>query len=240
MSNEFKLYNDDCINVLEDLDDNSIDLIITSPPYNLGHSKSNDKTRSIEVKYNGYLDDLPQDEYEKWQVNVLNECYRVLKPTGLIYYNHKERHKKNNYFNPINLIQRSKFNPLQTIIWNTKCSVNFNIGQFVNIYEMVIVAYKSKDYMRIDIESEKHFDVWNILRDKNPCQNATFPLELPLRIINAYKDYDDLTVLDCFMGSGTTGIACRMLNRSFIGVELDKKSFECAKKRINNYQSRLI
>ncbi len=116
-----KLYNDDCMNVLTKMEDNSVDLIITSPPYNLNHISrlhhNNEDTRLL-VTYNSYSDDLSYEEYEKWQVKVLNELYRVLKPSGLLYYNHKERHIKGYYFNPLNLIQRSLFLPLQTIIGN--------------------------------------------------------------------------------------------------------------------------
>ena len=92
MSGNLELYNDDCINILKEIEDNTIDLIITSPPYNLGHKNRKEvKDHSgIIVKYNSYGDNLPQKEYEEWQIQLLEECYRILKPTGLLYYNHKE------------------------------------------------------------------------------------------------------------------------------------------------------
>lgn len=224
--------------VLPTLKDNSVDLIITSPPYNYKH-KANDHDEIV-VKYNTYDDNLNQDEYEKWQVNVLNELYRILKPTGLLYYNHKERHRNGEYFNPINIVQKTDFHILQTIIWRKNGGVMFNTGRFSNCYEMIIVAYKTNDYMHISLESEKYFDVWDINRDVNPCLTASFPVELPRRIICAYNDYEDLTVLDCFMGSGTTAQASLEEGRNFIGIEIDKKYFDYAVNRTKTYQTKLI
>ena len=232
-----KLINDDCMKILPTLEDNSIDLIITSPPYNLKHKQNNHD--EVVITYNTCNDSLNQREYEEWQVNVLNECFRVLKPTGLLYYNHKERHSKGQYFHPLDIVQKTKFHILQTIIWKKNGSVMFNTGRFSNCYEVIIVGYKSKDYMRISLEAEKFFDVWDINRDVNPCLTASFPLELPKRIINAYNNYSNLVVLDCFMGSGTTAQASLEEGRDFIGIELDEKYYKFAKERCKTYQSKL-
>ena len=233
-----QLYNDDCMNILPTLKDESVDLIITSPPYNMGH-RDNDHDEIV-VTYNSHEDNLNQEEYEDWQVNVLNECYRVLKPNGLIYYNHKERHSKGEYFHPLNIIQRTKFHPLQTIIWNKRSGVMFNTGRFSNCHEIIIVCYKGDKYLHISVEAEKYFDVWDINRDINPCLIASFPLELPQRIIHAYSEHEDLVVLDPFMGSGTTGEASLSEGRDFIGIELDKETYDYAVKRTKSYQSKLM
>ena len=227
------LRNGDCLEVLKTIPDNSIDLIITSPPYNLSHKKRN--CGGCLIKYNSYSDDLNYDDYIKWQVDVLNECFRVLKDTGLLYYNHKERHIKGYYFNPLHIIEKTKFNVLQTIIWDRSSGMTFNIGRFVNCYETITVAYKSNKYMRINKEYEKMFDVWHFLPERRPYQIASFPMELPSRIIQAYDNQKELTILDPFMGSGTTGVASKKFNRNFIGIEIDKIYFENAKNRIDSY-----
>ena len=231
------LRNGDCTEILKTLPDNSVDIIITSPPYNLSHIKRKDGDSCI--KYNTYTDDLAYDDYIKWQVEILNECYRVLKDTGVLYYNHKERHFENYYFNPLNVVQASKLRPLQTIIWDRMSGTTFNIGRFVNCYETITVCYKTDKYMRINKQYEKDFDVWKIRPNQNPLQVATFPEELPLRILRAYDNQPQLTVLDPFMGSGTTGVASIKLGRDFIGIEIDKKYFEQAKKRIEGTASQL-
>ena len=227
------------MNVLTQMEDDSVDLIITSPPYNLNHDKDNTHDMIV-VAYNTYTDNLSQKEYFDWQVNVLNECYRVCKPTGLLYYNHKERHRKGEYFHPINIVEKSLFHPLQTIIWNRNGGVMFNTGRWSNSHELILVGYKSKDYMRIKIEDEKYFDVWDINQDHNPCQIASFPLELPKRIIRAYTQYPNITVLDCFMGSGTTAQASLEEGVDFIGIEIDKEYYDYAVKRTETYQCKLI
>lgn len=240
MKSNIKLYNRDCIEVMDELIAKGVkvDLIITSPPYNLGHYKRN--CGGVLVKYNSYKDDMDYDDYEKWQIEFLNKCYDLLSDRGLIYYNHKERHFKGKYFNPINLVQCSKLKPLQTIIWNRKSGYTFNIGRYVNCYESIIVAYKNiKKYMRIPIEQEKYFDVWNITPSKNNGQVATYPLELPLRILKGYKNYKDLLVLDPFMGLGTTGIACKKMGIDFIGIDIDKKYFDIVKQCLEDKEMEL-
>ena len=140
----------------------------------------------------------------------------------------------------MNILQRTEFRPLQTIIWNKNGGVMFNTGRFSNCHEIILVAYKSEDYMRISIDAEKYFDVWDINRDINPCLTASFPLELPKRIIHAYENYSDLIVLDPFMGSGTTGVASQEEDRDFIGIEIDEEYYEYAVNRTRTYQTKLI
>jgi DNA modification methylase len=227
--------NGNCTNVLEDLikEGKKVDLIITSPPYNLGMKAG--MKQDVVVKYNEYEDNLDYIDYINWQVSILNKCYDLLTDRGLIYYNHKERHFKGEYFNPINVIQKSNLRPLQTIIWNRMCGMNFNVGRYVSSYEQIVVAYKNeKNYMRISKNAEKYFDVWNIPPSPNYMQVATFPVDIPERIIKGYENYQNLTVSDPFMGSGTTGVACKRLGVDFIGIELDAMYFENAKQRIEN------
>ena len=93
-----KIFNEDCLETMKRMDDNSIDLIVTSPPYNKGwyaskNAKQSDVWQGLngrKIAYDVYNDEMPPEAYEAWQRSILDECMRVLKPSGSIFYNHKE------------------------------------------------------------------------------------------------------------------------------------------------------
>ena len=91
-----KIYNEDCLETLAKMEDNSIDLIVTSPPYNKGlywKDKKIGRRSSWEVAgidYDSYQDSMSHDDYVDWQRNIISECIRVLKPRGSLFYNHKD------------------------------------------------------------------------------------------------------------------------------------------------------
>lgn len=92
-----KIYNEDCLETLAKMEDNSIDLIVTSPPYNKnfyapssGKSESWSAMRGRQIPYDVYNDSMLPQEYASWQREIISECIRVLKPTGSLFYNHKD------------------------------------------------------------------------------------------------------------------------------------------------------
>lgn len=92
-----KIYNEDCLITMQRMEDNSVDLIITSPPYNKnayavgsGSNKSWSALRGRQIPYDKYNDAMPPEEYEQWQKDVISECLRILKPHGSLFYNHKD------------------------------------------------------------------------------------------------------------------------------------------------------
>jgi DNA modification methylase len=233
------IYNGDCLEVMDYLIEQGVkvDLIITSPPYNLGLKDRN--CGGVLIKYNEYDDKLSYKNYIDWQVNVLNKAYELLSDKGMLYYNHKERHISGYYFSPLEILFKSKFNILQTIIWNRKSGYTFNIGRFVNSYETINVCYKTDKYMRINKDYEKNFDVWNMTPKSDKDHPAPFPKELATRIIESYDKEENMIVLDMFGGSFTTCIASEQLNRRSIGIELDKKYCDVGVKRLSQLQMRL-
>ena len=91
------IYNEDCLETLVKMEDNSIDLIVTSPPYNKnfyapssGADKSWSALRGRQIPYDEYSDSMQPKDYENWQRNIISECIRVLKPSGSLFYNHKD------------------------------------------------------------------------------------------------------------------------------------------------------
>ena len=91
---KYTLYLGDVLDVLKKIPSESIDMIFTSPPYNLGLSNSKG---CFKLQYDNYEDNLEYDKYCKWQIEVLDECYRIVKNDGILFYNHKDKLKIPHY-----------------------------------------------------------------------------------------------------------------------------------------------
>lgn len=219
----------DCLEVMKDIPDKSIDLIITSPPYNIGNMKSN------MIKYGTYAgNNMKESEYQAWQIKFLNECYRVLKDTGSIFYNHKVRIKKGIALHPLEFILKSDFILKQEIVWDMGKSANCDKIRFFPFSERIYWLVKNPKTKLYNVDNLS--DVWRCVpthKRKETGHIAVMPEKIVSNILN---NIDGDIVLDPFMGSGTTGVACINTNRNFIGIELDENYFEIAKKRIESHE----
>lgn len=216
---------------MKNIPDKSIDLIITSPPYNLGkiHHTGNNVFKS----YEQYNDNMPEELYQKWQIEVLNECFRILKEEGSLFYNHKNRIRNGVQITPYEWLLKTNFLIKQEIVW-------FNGGQNFDkcrFYPMTERVYWLSKQSKVKLfNTINHHDVfsrtdWKPQGTKGEFKRA-FPVEMPQDIICCFENAK--IVCDPFMGSGSTGVACVNTNRSFIGIELDDKYFNIAENRINN------
>jgi modification methylase len=229
-----KIYQGDCLEVMKQIDDNSIDLVITSPPYNMkncvGGFFKQEKVKHIwrDAKlrqgYDGYNDDMDYNDYVKWQRKVLKKCMRVLKEDGAIFYNHKFRIQKGLLLTRMDIIKG--FPLRQIVIWDKIQSINFNYSHIPPCYEVIFILAKKN--FRFNSKGG-WTDVWRIPADKKNQHPAPFPLEIPKKII---EKTNSKIVLDPFIGSGTTAIACIKERRKFIGIELSPKYYEIANERI--------
>jgi site-specific DNA-methyltransferase (adenine-specific) len=240
-----RLINDNCDNALDVLikEGIKVDAIITSPPYNKAgyegfirkrHSSDSWNRRNIEYGDDANNDFMPESEYQEWQINVLNKCYELLKDDGSIFYNHKIRVAKHKASHPIEWILKTKLTFRQQITWNRKASPTVAPIRYIPNTELIFWLTKSPCQPRFTRHKDlKHKgEVWDINPSKGDIHPATYPLELVENILHNLPD--DALILDPFMGSGTTGVACKNLGRNFIGIELDKNYFEIAKNRIEN------
>ena len=227
-----KIYNEDCLEGMKRIPDGSVDLIITSPPYNLGakHHTGN----KVFKAYSEYSDDMPESVYQEWQKNVLNECFRVLKDNGSMWYNHKNRIKDGFQLSPYEWLLDTNFRVKQEIVWFNG-SQNFDKIRFYPMTERVYWLVKSgetKMYNKIN-----HHDVfdskdWSPVGTKGQHKRA-FPIDMPKDIMSCFEEAE--VVLDPFMGSGTTAVAALDMGRNFIGFELDKTYYEKSLERIKNH-----
>ena len=245
------LINGDVISELKKLDDDSVKCIITSPPYWKGFE--------YEAYFNSYY------QYINWCKIWLKECKRVLSSDGYFFLN-----VANNTDTTIRAfellwicIDELMFKLQDTIIWYRYNQQPANTDrQLTNQTEYVFMLRHTSANVKLnkkevysyhsDIFKTKNVgNVWEIpfnkgdkihfakKETKSKWGHSGFPLALPETCILLATEKDDV-VMDCFMGSGTTGVACKKLNRKFIGIELNKDIFDIAKKRINETEVNLI
>lgn len=223
------LIHGDCLEVMKTLEDKSVDLIITSPPYNLGtyHHTRNKVFKS----YTEYKDDMPEELYQEWQIEVLKECYRLLKDDGSMFYNHKNRIKDGKQISPYEWLFKTDFIIKQELVWMNG-TPNFDKCRFYPMTERVYWLSKSVDTKMYNHIS--HMDVfsgseWKSQGTKGEHKRA-FPAQLPRDIICCFREAE--VVLDPFMGSGTTGVIAAQSGKHFIGIEIDEGYFNLAKSKI--------
>lgn len=229
------LYLGDCLEVLPTLAADSVEIAVTSPPYNLGegmedkgglrvgHSGSKWGDRKLRDGYGVHDDAMPYPEYVAWQRSVLDELWRIC--FGAIYYNHKPRLVKRQLRLPTEIVHL----PLrQVVIWDRGSGFNCMAGAYMPVAEWIILCAKPEWSLRHKSASAIG-DIWRMFPTVDPEHPASFPIELPL---NAIETSGAASVIDPFMGAGTAGVASVRLGRKFIGIELTPKHFDTACRRI--------
>jgi len=237
-----KIYNEDCLNFMKKLPDNFINTIVTSPPYNkksANRSKSKNDIWSngnAAIKYDSFNDNMNENEYQEWQIKIINECIRILKPDGSFFYNHKNRTINKEIISPYQWIIKSNAKIKQEIIWDRKMMVEMDKVRFYPKTEKIFWLVKDNIQPYFNAEFARMTDIWEILPTQNEHRNnhpAPFPIKLAERCICSTTKKNDL-VYDPFMGSGTTAVAAIINDRNYIGSELSKNYCDIANKRLKN------
>jgi len=258
--NEYTLYKGDCLELIKQIEADSIDLIITSPPYCMGKRYENPK------------DDLKT--FTEQHVSLLPEIYRILSPGGSMCWQ-IGYHVKDSTIMPLDYIIYDIINKQLSeeirnglvlrnrIVWTFGHGLN-NTKRFSGRHEVILWYTKGEEYL-FDLDSvripqkypgKRYFkgdkkgelsgnplgknpsDVWDvpnvkanhIEKTEHPCQ---FPIVIPQRLIKSLTPPNGI-VLDPFTGSGSSGIAAAIEKRRFIGAELSPEYHAIAKKRIND------
>lgn len=236
-----KIHQGDAIQLMNEMPERSIDLVVTSPPYNLRNSTGGGmRNGSISLWQNaglrrgyagGYNDNMPYPQYVSWQRACLAAMMRLLKEDGAIFYNHKWRVQNGLLQDRHDIV--AGFPVRQVIIWQRGGGINFNLGYLLPTYEVIYLICnkkfrlaKSKDPKRPKVA---YGDIWRMNHDRNNPHPAPFPVEFPKRCIECT---DAKVVLDPFMGSGTTAVAAKMLGRNWIGIEREKEYCDQANGRL--------
>lgn len=233
-----KIYNEDNLSTLARMEDNSIDLVVTSPPYNKGfYANKNARQSNVwnnlngrKIGYDSCSDDMQPEEYEKWQRKVLSECLRVLKPSGSIFYNHKDIIYKGLIVPPKWVYD---YNVKQQIIWDRQSSCMLDPHYFMPANEWIY--WIVKDPKATFFEKDKAIyrtNIWRMNVEKNP-HPAPFPLTFSNNCVVTCCPEGGITY-DPFMGSGTTALSVLKVggNRKYIGSEISESYVKFANKRI--------
>ena len=229
----------DAIEVMKKIPDGAIDLVITSPPYNLKNSTGNGMkdgrggkwaNAALQNGYSHHNDCMPHNEYVKWQRDCLVEMMRIIPDTGAIFYNHKWRVQGGMLQDRQDIVE--DFPVRQIIIWKRKGGLNFNAGYYLPTYEVIYLIAKSK--FKLAPKANAYGDVWEFTQEMNNDHPAAFPVKLIERIVSSTNAK---IVLDPFMGSGTTAIAAINFKRNFVGIDISPVYCEMARKRIKQYQA---
>jgi site-specific DNA-methyltransferase (adenine-specific)/modification methylase len=239
-----ELHNGDCLEVMDTLIKKKVkvDAIVTSPPYNMNLRINNGKYLSrcgwekhveeFSTKYKNYTDDLPMDEYFDFQKSFIE---KALKISDLVFYNIQMI--TGNKIALFKLLGYFADKVKEVIIWDKEHGQPaMQQGLLNSQFEFIVVFSDSKPYNRMFDTAQfargTETNVWKIKRERNKDHKAAFPQELVKRILENFT-LAGATILDPYMGSGTTGLVCKQMNRNFIGIELDKHYFDIAKERID-------
>lgn len=215
----------DCLELLKDIPDRSIDLVITDPPYKFenqggGFYAKNKSTKRV------YLDSLKNINCCEFNPY---EFLNILKPKLKKFYGYFFCNKTliEDY---IKFARDNKYNFDVLVMAKSNPIPSFNNHHLSDLEYIILIREKGTYFSKHkEIDDFRKYYVTSCKKGLHPAEK---PVELLGRFIKVSSKENDI-ILDCFMGSGTTGVACKELNRKFVGIEIDEKYFEIAKKRIN-------
>jgi site-specific DNA-methyltransferase (adenine-specific) len=242
-----KIYNENCIQTLKRFADNSIDIVITSPPYNMnlrirnGSYCSRQIVKEFSTKYEGFDDNLPIDEFYELHSNIIRELLRV---SNVVFYNIQiVTGSKRAFFKIIGEFSEQL---KDIVIWDKGVAQPaMSPGVLNRQSELILVFEKenaiSRKFTKYKFERGTLGDIWNISRGRkiDKSHGAVFPEKLVFTILNNFSDEGDI-VYDPFMGSGTTAVVSQKMNRKWLGSELSPDYCELIQKRIDEVQGGLF
>ena len=236
-----KIYNEDCLITMAKMPDKFIDLVVTSPPYNMrtrirnGQYTTREKSEHFSKKYKHFDDALPINDFYEFHSKVLKELLRVSK---IVCYNFQiVTGSKEAFFKIIGDFNKDI---KDIIVWDKGGGQPAMHSQVLNsCYEMILVLEDDKKCGRVIQNAKfKRGEMNNVLRigrgkKVSDIHSAIFPEQLPFELINAFSE-KGLLVYDPFMGSGTTAIVASKLDRSYIGSEISTEYCSIAEERIRS------
>lgn len=235
-----KIYNENCLETMAKMTDKSNDLVITSPPYNMNLRIRNGKYCSRQIvkefssKYEGFDDNMPIDDFYELHLNILKELIRT---SSIVFYNIQiVTGSKRAFFKIIgDLSDYLK----EIIVWDKVNSQPAMAANVLNRRTELILVFDSENAISRRFEKSNFKrgtleDVWQIKKGKKVVNShgAVFPEDLVKNIIDNFSNEGDI-IYDPFMGTGTTAIVSKKLNRNYIGSEVSKEYCQIIETRLN-------
>ena len=231
----------DTLETLGNMPANCADMGVTSPPYNKQENKKGWLVKN--VQYENANDKVPEADYQQTQIAVLNELYRIIKPGGSFFYNHKIRWERGDMLHPMEWLSKTQWTVRQEIIWDRRIAANIRGWRFWQVEERIYWLLKPINGAKIGEELKsrhaKLSSIWQFSPEQKNPHPAPFPLVLPLRAIYSVMDERRGVIIDPYCGSGTTCVAAKLLNQQYIGVDVSPAYIEMAEERIKHYKNEL-
>ena len=232
------LYNGDSLEVLKTIEPNSIDLILTDPPYNLGEFSKKRNYNVQNMRDNTFVesgwDNVNREDWNSLMGSLFEQLSRISKVgTNLIMFMSFLRVET-----IVDMAERHGFYYKTVGVWHKTNPMPRNMNlHFVNsnecwlyfVYKKRTGTFNNNGKLLLDYIESTVTPLSEKKEGKHPTQKPLSVIEYLVSVLSNEKD----TVLDPFMGSGTTGVACKNLNRNFIGIELNKDYYDIADRRIN-------
>ncbi len=236
-----KLYNEDCLLTMSKLEDNAIDLVITSPPYNMnlrilkGKYCSRQLVKEISTKYEEFSDNLPINEFYNFHKIVLQELLRVSK---LIFYNISVVTGSKRAF--FKLIGEYSDYLKDIIIWDKGVAQPAMLAGVLNRQSELILVFEkdnaiSRKFSQAKFDRGTLSDTWKISRGTkiDASHGAVFPAELVEKILCNFSSEGEV-IYDPFSGTGTTAVVSKRMNRRWIGSEINPNYVRLSETRLNS------
>lgn len=216
-----ELLQGDCVEVMQDkLGENSVDLIITDPPYNIGKAQD------------GYGDDMDEEDYWRWMEEVWEECYRVLKPKCHLIFTCKHNAVLRCEYQ--SLCKDVGFTPRHLGVWHNPARKGGSFpGMWPFSYEFVFDCTKGGFRKLNNGNCVGYQDLWIEKPPSGIDHPTSKPVETWTELVELSSDEGDL-VVDPFVGSGTTPLVSERLGRECIGIDINEDYLELAEERIGS------
>ncbi len=230
----------DTLTILTNLPSDHFDVGVTSPPYNKGERHKGWLVAN--VLYDKTSDKKDESAYQQEQIDVLNELFRVTKPGGSFFYNHKIRWERGWMLHPYSWVSKTNWVIRQEIIWHRNIAGNIRGWRFWQVEERIYWLYKPCDKEKeepigkeLRSSDAKLSSIWGIRPEsKFGWAPNPFPLALPARCIISIMNDKKGRVIDPYSGSGTTLVAAKLLGQEYLGIEISEDYRTKALERIAN------